>query len=228
MDQSPLVPCTPLPYPTRLPCRSRAQARISTVSPSETVVIASDALAVEACRRPPHPRAAERRRQVVVDRIGDVGDGRRRGRARAAPASTIAVLAQVDADQAGECPDARRGTRRARRRRGPRPRARRGIVEAPRRARWLLVGGLVGARRGDERRLVDAGDGDLGEDGLELGGIAVRSRAVDDRVGRAQHAEQRPAAAPIVASRQRSGPGSRPAGRARRRSASAPGRAGAS
>ena len=60
------------------------------------------------------------------------------------------------------------------------------------------TGGLVGARRGEDGRLVDAGQGDLGEDGLELGRIAARAAAVDDRVDRAQDAEQRPAAAPIV------------------------------
>ena len=58
--------------------------------------------------------------------------------------------------------------------------------------------GLVGAGRGEDGRLVDAGERDLGQDRRELVGIGVGPGAVDDRVGRAEDTEQRPSATPVV------------------------------
>ena len=57
---------------------------------------------------------------------------------------------------------------------------------------------LVRSRRREERRLLDAGERDFGDDRLELARVGVRARAVDDRVGRSEDAEQRPSPTPVL------------------------------
>ena len=58
--------------------------------------------------------------------------------------------------------------------------------------------GLVGPGGGQHGRLVDARGVDLGADDLELCRVGIGARAVDDPIGRAQDAEQRPTAAAIL------------------------------
>ena len=57
---------------------------------------------------------------------------------------------------------------------------------------------LVGLRCGEECRLVDPRCRDLGSYRLEFRNIALRANAVHDRVGAAEHTEQRPATTTVV------------------------------
>jgi hypothetical protein len=66
-------------------------------------VLPPDALTVEPRRRAPHPSAAERGPKVVVDPVGDIGDGRPRVE-RQWLAIDSAILAELDTDEARQRP----------------------------------------------------------------------------------------------------------------------------
>ena len=180
-------------HPAGLTARQR---RISTMSPSTTT-----------CSRPtrwPSNRADGPQTRAPLKLAPRSWWTQSATSATVAPGSSAsgsgvdrAVLPQAHPDQAGQRPHG-----------GP-ERVERRLVEhrhaqdaassgTPRQTPDGAVLGLVGARRREEGRLLDAGLGDLVDDDRELGRIGARPAAVDDRVDRPQHAEQRPAAAPVV------------------------------
>ena len=126
-----------------------------------------------------------------MDRARDVEHSRRRvQRDRVAPIPQVDTVPQVDADEAGQPPHRIAQAIEA-------------LVVEHRHGhdvelRMCERRCFVGLRRGDDRRQLDAGGCDLGPHRLELVERRVRSVAEHDRVGVAQDAEQRPAAAAVV------------------------------
>ena len=131
-----------------------------------------------------------------MDPVGDVGN-RRAGLERERLGLGDAVRPEPDADQAGQLPD--RVADRVERglvedRHGHDLELRQGTRESLDRTRE----GLVGAGRGDDRRLLDPGRRHLGADDGDVARVAVGPGAVDDRVGQPEDPEERPSAAAIL------------------------------
>ena len=160
-------------------------------------MVATHALAVEPRRRAPDPRADEGRGEVVVDPVGHVRDGR----AGSSASGSGSVF-----------PSVRRWTRISPVRRQTASRNASRLASSitdtgtTSRSGNAAAQPLDGLRRAPRRRGSPRGrpasrcpaSVDLGANGPKLVGIGVGAGAVDDRVGRAEHAEQRPAAAAVL------------------------------
>ena len=160
-------------------------------------VLAADPLAVEPGRRPPDPGAGERRGQVVVDPVGDVGDGRSRLERERAPSSVTPFARR----RTRISPVSRQTASRNASRLASSMTETGSTVELGKAARSRSIA----PRDASSERVAARNAGfsipasaTSSMTGAELGRIGVGAGAVDDRVGRAQDAEQRPSPAPVL------------------------------
>ena len=182
--------------PPEIPQVESAIAGLSTTSPSRTAWSRPTRWPSKRAEGPQTRAPVKRRGEVVVDPVSD-GLDRRAGVERERLRVRLAHRSEVDPDQAGQAPRGiAEGLEAASSRTDTGTTSRSG--NASRMRAMAPLPRLVGAGRREEGRLVDAREGDLGHDRPEFVGIGVGPGAVDDRVGGAQDAEQRPPPTPVV------------------------------